>query len=253
MIIHSYENNPRADACIDYVRNTEVMGRVEKLFLLPIPSSKDGKVISGTNVYIFDILDDVDASSLVVGYGLPVEFVAAATRCGGNVFDVSLDEEFLLENAELTALATLGIILTTAKKAPADISVGVVGYGRIGKRLARQLLFHGAKVRVYTSSDDVRLDLCECGIETRVSTINADLSGLDMLVNTAPAEIFDVSSDRFPRDLRIIDLASGNNFSDLQVEKYPSIPAKMFPYTAGIAWGKSIERYVEKNIPRKGG
>jgi hypothetical protein len=64
-------------------------------------------------------------------------------------------------------------------------------------------------------------------------------------VNTAPAVIFDTSSGAVPDGLRIIDLASGDNFPGLaSVEKYPSVPAKMFPLSAGRAWGRSIERFM---------
>lgn len=245
MIIHSYENSQRADTCIDYLKSSDKIKNVKKLFLLPIPSSRDKRTIWGTTVDIFDVFDAAEPMSLIVGYGLSDEFLDAAEECGCMAFDVSRDEDFLLENAELTALATLGIILTSTKKSPVDTKIGVVGYGRIGKRLCRHLLFQGARVRVYTSTEDIRLDLCECGIETLESCAEADLGGLDILINTAPAKVFDVSLPSFPRDLRIIDLASGDNFPGIDVEKYPSIPAKMFPYTAGRAWGRSIERFAD--------
>ena len=52
--------------------------------------------------------------------------------------------------------------------------------------------------------------------------------------------------------LRIIDLASGDNFTGIEgVEKYPSIPAKMFPESAGRVWGRTIERYIVNKL--KGG
>jgi hypothetical protein len=108
-------------------------------------------------------------------------------------------------------------------------------------------LYLGATLRVFTSRKDTRLDLCECGIATAESTHDADLSGLDILINTAPAHIFD--ADAVPPDLRIIDLASGMNFPEgLQVERYPSVPAKMFPKSAGDAWGRSVERFINKHL-----
>lgn len=247
MIIHSYENTPRADACINYVRRCSALEKVDQLFLLPIPSTRNNDLISGTNVYIYDVLEGVTPASLIVGYGLSDEFVGEAIRQGCVVFDISKDEGFLCENAELTAIATLGILLTTFSIAPSNMKVGVVGYGRIGKRLTKLLLYLGSQVRVYTSNNDVQMDLCECGVETLKSSSCADVNGLDILINTAPAKIFDTGRAEFPRHLRVIDLASGDNFPDFQVEKYPSVPAKMFPLTAGLAWGKSIERFLMNN------
>ena len=75
------------------------------------------------------------------------------------------------------------------------------------------------------------------------SVFDADLSGLDVLINTAPAPIF--TKESIPEGLRIMELASGENFAGIPgVEKYPSVPARMFPYSAGRAWGKAIERHL---------
>ncbi len=255
MIIHSYENSKRADACMKYIRGAEKLKFLESVVLLPIPTTRDNKTILGTKDYICDVFEFAHDTTLVVGYGLPDDVTGEADRLGVPLFDVSRDEEFLSANAELTAVATVGIILNTTELSPSDMSVGIVGYGRIGKRLARLLLYLGAGVRIYTSNPTTRLELCEFGVATSMSTSEADLSGLDILVNTAPAEIFDTSEGgSFPTDLRVIDLASGNNFPNLKdVEKYPSVPARMFPRTAGVEWGKAIERFITGYYPKEGG
>ena len=182
---------------------------------------------------------------MLVGYSLSDAFKMGVGSTGCSVHDVAADEEFLIENAELTAQATLGIILNTERKSISDLRFGIVGYGRIGSRLARLLLCMGASVRIYSSDTYKLLDLGEWGISAAMSAADADLSELDILVNTAPAVIFDTSSGAVPDGLRIIDLASGDNFPGLaSVEKYPSVPAKMFPLSAGRAWGRSIERFM---------
>ena len=246
MIIHSYESGRRADTCIKYLSGSKCFAGVDELFLLPIPSSRDKRTISGTAIALDSLMDIADSSSLVVGYSLPENITEGLKRQGCPVHDVARDEEFLCENAELTAEATLGVIFNTAGASPADLRIGVVGYGRIGRRLSRLLLYLGASVRVYSSDAGKRLDLGEWGITTALSAKDADLSNLDILVNTAPAVIFSSERDGgFPEDLRVIDLASGDNFPGVpSVEKYPSIPAKMFPTSAGIAWGRSIERFM---------
>ena len=246
MIIHSYESGRRSDVCVKYLNGLKCFLGIEQLYLLPIPSSRDNKMISGTAITLDSLLDIVDSSSLVVGYSLPEDISEGLKGRGCLVHDVACDEEFLCENAELTAEATLGVIFNTAGASPADLRIGVVGYGRIGKRLSRLLLYFGAAVRVYSSDVGKRLDLGEWGITTALSARDADLSGLDILINTAPAVIFDSGREGgFPEDLRVIDLASGDNFPGVAVvEKYPSVPAKMFPTSAGRAWGRSVERFM---------
>ena len=243
MIIHSYENGPRADACIDYLRGSEYAKLVEKIILLPIPSTKDKHTILNTNVYINEVLDEIYEGTVVSCYGLPETFSRSMEERGALVVDLLLDEEFLLENADLTALSALGIFLGSAGRSPRDVNVGVVGYGRIGKRLTSLFLYLGAKVRVFTSRENTRLELCEWGVASAVSASDADLSGLNILINTAPATIF--TKESIPEGLRIIELASGENFAGIPgVEKYPSVPARMFPYSAGKTWGRAIERHL---------
>lgn len=243
MIIHSYENGQRADSCIEYLRGMESAKNVEHIILLPIPSTKDNRTVLNTKVYINDVLDMLDGETLVSGYGLPEDFVLGARERRAEVVDLLLDEDFLLENAELTALCTLGIFLSSTKYSAREVSVGIVGYGRIGKVLTNMFLYLGSRVKVFTSRDDTRLELCEWGVASASSVRDARLDGLDVLINTAPAVIF--SPESIPRGLRVIDLASGDNFPGVPtVEKYPSIPAKMFPCSAGRAWGRAIERYL---------
>ena len=247
MIIHSYENSPRADACIDYLRRCPLADSVEEIVLLPIPTTRDNVTVLNTKVSINDVLEALDQETVVSGYGLPRLFVNGAEARGAALVDLSLDEEFLSENAELTALAALGILLNSTTSSLRDMNVGIVGYGRIGRRLTNMLLYLGTRVRVYTTRPDLRLDLCEYGVATAASAADADLRGLDVLINTAPAAIF--SPESVPHGLRIMELASGDNFVGIGgVERYPSIPAKMFPKSAGRAWGRTIERFLNQNI-----
>ncbi len=252
MIIHSYENSSRGDACREYLRHSPALGYIEQLYLFPIPTTRDNCTILGTNVDIFSIIEALDASSLVVGYGLPCGFRDACGRRGCPVCDLMQDEDFLVENARLTAEAALGIILTGSGRAVRDMTFGIVGYGRIGRCMARLILSLGGKVRVYTRSRQTRLELAEYGISTSYSTEGADLSGLDILINTAPAVIFDDGEQSLvPQGVRVIDLASGDNFPHLPAaEKYPSLPARMFPVSAGVLWGRAVEKFVIESIER---
>lgn len=249
IMIHSYENGKRAESCIEYLKSSERLGNVGRIILLPIPTTRDNSTIMNTKVYINEVLDEIDEGTVVSGYGLPEAFVVDAKRRFGRVVDLSLDEEFLCENAELTSLCTLGVLLMNGEYAPRDMRVGIVGYGRIGKRLTNLLLYLGVKVRVFTSRANTRIDLSEYGVASATSSEDADLSGIDVLINTAPAVIF--PKERIPEGLRIIDLASGDCFSGVTVEKYPSVPAKMFPKSAGMVWGRAVERFITNTL--KGG
>lgn len=247
--IHSYENGKRAESCIEYLKGSQYIENVGRIILLPIPTTRDNTTILNTKVYINEVLDEVESGTVVSGYAIPDAFFRAAADKGAHVLDLSLDEEFLCENADLTAWCTLGILLSNGAYAPCDLKIGIVGYGRIGKRLTNLLLYLGARVRVFTSRENTRTDLCTYGVASAMSTFDADLSGLDILINTAPADIF--PPEAIPHGLRIIDLASGDNFPGIEVEKYPSVPARMFPRSAGVTWGRAVERFITNTF--KGG
>ena len=245
MTIIVYENTKRSDACRDFLLKNGLESRFRELVLLPIPTCASGsRRLTGGELDVDAALSSVGEGTLVAGYGIPADLALAAKMRGAAVADSALDEDFLRYNGELTALATLGIILTTECRAPRDLRVGVVGYGRIGKSLVRTLLYLGCPVKVYTSRPRVRLDLASYGIEVEESLGSASLSGLDILINTAPAILFD-NEARLHDSLRVIDLASGDCFPGCNgVERYPSLPARVFGESAGIAWGRSILRML---------
>lgn len=244
MVIHTYEQGARGRACATLLQRSPSLSDIGQVILLPVPTSRDGVTLSSGESFE-SAVGSAEAGAVVAGYSIPDKLRQAFEEAGCRVVDSALDEEFLVANGELTADATLGILLTTEKRAPRDMRIGVVGYGRIGKRLTRVLLYLGAEVRVYTSRSNTRLELCEFGVASRMSLSDADLSGLDVLINTAPARIFDTSSAAFPSGMRIIDLAGGSNFPDCpSVEKYPSLPAAALPLSAGKIWAESIERAV---------
>lgn len=246
MIIHSYETSKRCDACIGYLETSRITENTEKIILLPIPSTKDNSTVLNTNIYINDVLELIEPKTVVCGYGLPAGFLDAAEKMGALVLDLGRNEDFLLENAHITSLCALSVILATAGAIPSELNIGVVGYGRIGKKLTELFTYLGSSVRVYTTRQSVRYELGECGISSVLGTAAGDLSELDILINTAPAKLFSASD--IPIGLRIIELASGDNFPGVpNVEKYPSVPAKIFPASAGKTWGKAIERFILNN------
>lgn len=246
MTIKAYERSVRSDICERLLLECPLTKKFERIIILPIPTSRDGEHIGGSDMTVREAVAGAGADTLVVGYGIPTVISEELLRRGSVVCDSLLDEEFLTENARLTAVGAVGVILTTETRAPSDMRIGVVGYGRIGKQLTRIFIYLGASLTVFTSRESVRLELCECGVEAKMSLADAELGELDLLVNTAPAHIFDTTEGgMFPSSLRVIDLASGVNFPGIgTVEKYPSLPARRFPHSAGRAWFNSVRRYL---------
>ena len=204
-----------------------------------------------------------DAEYRGVAYGRAVSFA----QKGGELYIIgadeedfdrlwrhylSLDEDYIMENAHLTAIGTAARLLENGSAAPSDMKVGIIGYGRIGEKLTHILMFLGASVKVFTSKSELRRRLCMLGIsavdynsEDEMTLAFADL---DILINTAPARLISEESAKVLSEKRVIELASGENLPRcLTFERMASIPAVTFPKSAGKAIARSVDRALKTN------
>lgn len=219
------------------------------LVFLPIPTSRDGKHVSGTDTEIGTIAEGACENTLVVGYNIPLSLCDALLLRGARYLDLALDEKFQYENSKISAQGALGYILSSFNLAPCDMKIGIVGYGRIGKELFSYLKFLGASPRVYTTSEKSALELSENGVDVALCIGGVrDFTGLDLLINTAPTDLSASFKDgKIPENMRVIELASGENFPLIKgVERLPSIPEKMYPDSAGYLYYKAIRRFLKE-------
>ena len=141
------------------------------------------------------------------------------------------------------AVVVLGTLMCLGDRRLSDMRIGIIGYGRIGRNLTRQLLFFGSFVRVFTGRDDIRRSLGEISVDS-ASYLDMELSDLDVLINTAP-ECLIGSDEKLPERLAIFDLASGNYLKNIRrVTKMPSIPEKMYPRSAGKLYAEYIIKHL---------
>ena len=217
-----------------------------RLFLLPIPTARDKKQITGTDTPLAELCEQVSFGDAVAGYAIPENIKEKLTARGVPVYDGEEDEDFLLRNAEVTARGAIGVILTDFKLDITDLNIGIIGYGRIGSCLLRYLLYLGASVTVYTTRVSVARELCESGVTA--STSLEGIEALDLLINTAPARLLSEGEvRRFTEKGRIIDLASGKLFSDSEsVLKLASVPEKFYPVSAGRIYAEHILKFLSE-------
>jgi hypothetical protein len=222
-------------------------GDYDELILLPIPTTKDNIHVKGSDLTLSEISERSGHRSAVCGYGLPDLFREELESRGAQVFDGLYSEDFLVENALLTVDGALGEILKSFDSAPRELSIGVIGYGRIGKRLLEVLLFLGGRVKVYTRSARARCELGKEGIESGEFVFDGDYSGIDLLINTAPTVVMSEEKVKECEEkrLQILDLASGECFPTSPiVKKLASIPELFYPKSAGRLYAKYISEFL---------
>lgn len=234
----------RESACAERLSRSEIRSAFSRVIVLPIPTARNGRDVTDTDIPLGSLAELSEKGVLFCAHGLPSVEREFITERGGVVADVAEDERFVAENAALTAECTLSYIMSTSKAALSDLCVGIVGYGRIGKVLLELLLFHGARVSVYTRKDSVRMKLLEDGVDAKLIP-EATLDRLDLLVNTAPASLFSKKQIESMR-AEVLELAPGDNFVGAKnLTRLPSLPAKMLPKTAGRLYAEAVIRKLK--------
>ncbi len=246
MTIVTYEKGKRAGACREIAASSPLLEGYKMLTILPIPTTRDGVRLTGCEVTLDSLASEAEEGEIYLGYQIPPWLADALIGAGARVVDAALDEGFLVENANLTAIATLGLMLREFERAPSEISVGIVGYGRIGRALLRLLLPLGYDVTVFSTRGAVVDCLGASGVSSRLVRSGDPLPVCDLLVNTAPAPLFDCSLAS--PDMPIFELAGSGNFpvadggTRLDLRLLPSLPNRHLPVSAGRAYAAALLR-----------
>jgi hypothetical protein len=246
MEIRTFDVGGRTVECARIISEKLLCNPHRRAFILPIPSTRDKVHITGCETALSEMAEEAGCGDIVAGYGIPDKIKDILTSQGASVYDGCADEEFLALNAEVTARGTLGYLLCECDKDLPDLRIGIIGYGRIGSCLLRYLLFLGAQVTLFTRREEVAVELCEAGV--MASTDIYDLCSQDIVINTAPARLFDErEAARLMKEVRVIELASGKNFPDSEnLVRLPGIPEKMYPTSAGRIYAQQIVKHFSK-------
>lgn len=154
------------------------------------------------------------------------------------VTDLLCDPLYLAENADITAHCALklaaGKLPVTLKGCP----VLVIGWGRIGKCLARLLKQLDAEVTVAARKPETRAMLRTLGY--RDAPIGTDLSGFRVIFNTADACVV----PHAPENCLNIDLASVKGIYGENVIWARGLPGSLAPETGGKLIAGTILRLL---------
>ncbi|MBE6631229.1 MAG: hypothetical protein E7623_00855 [Ruminococcaceae bacterium] len=176
--------------------------------LLPIPYRKGEFLNTPTykgQIYIEDILKEIDVKSEIF-CGKVDELIG---RLPNKIHDYSKREDFAILNAQLTAEAAIEIILRELPTSLKDTKTAILGYGRIGKALARLLHGFGNNFTVYARRDEIFAMLESCSYFYSDITQLEGLHRYDLVINTVPKTIlFKEQLSAMKKGSTLLELAS---------------------------------------------
>ncbi len=236
-----------------------LLARAEAV-LLPVPALEEEMELRAplwpVKVPLEPLLDQIPAGTPVLGGQIKPPLREALEARGLPAYDLLDREELTVDNAAYTAEDALALAIQESPRSILGARCVVVGYGRIGKILARYLAALGAKVTVTARRPEhlawIRVDGHTPWETARLAEI---VSGADILFNTVPCRVLERSALRqMKREALVIDLASQPGGVDMDSAREMgirtlwalSLPGKMTPQAAGESIAAAVENILKE-------
>lgn len=219
------------------IQNTEIV-------VGPIPFSSNGKDInapfSDKNISIRELMHFINAKILIAGSITP-EIYDLANDEYIEIIDIMKREELAVLNTIATAEGAIEIAISNTNKILHGSDVLILGFGRIGKVLARKMAGLSVKVTCAARKDEDLAWIRAYGHKaTNINTLGENLSKYDIIINTVPHLILTPERLQYvSKDCLLIDLASNPGGIDKRSAKDRelkliwalALPGKVAPVT----------------------
>ncbi len=220
---------------------------------LPLPYSRDGEKIfapfSGNAIMIGDVLNLLEEKSLLLGGKMPANFPRKA-------IDYYAREDFAVMGAVPTAEGAIKLALEETRLSVRGMHTAVLGFGRVGKILAKTLVALGADVTVFARSAEARAwaRAFYCDAKSFCS-LAEEIGAFDCIFNTVPHKIlFADALGRAKRGAVIIELASAPGGVDVgeaaragvRLVLAQSLPGRITPKSAGKIIYETFKEIMEE-------
>lgn len=236
--IKNRPNIIQCDSIKKAIQNVEIV-------IGPIPFSSNGNTInapfSDKEITIREMMHVINAKVLIAG-GITPDVYGMANDEYIEIIDIMKREELAVLNTIATAEGTIQIAIENTNKILHGSEVLILGFGRIGKVLARKLAGLAVKVTCAARKDEDLAWIQAYGHKaTNINTIGENLRQYDIIINTVPHMILTEERLQYvKKDCLLIDLASNPGGIDKKAVKDQklkfvwalSLPGKVAPTTS---------------------
>lgn len=211
----------------------------------PIPFSSNGNMInmpfSDKEITIREMMHNINAKVLIAG-GISPEVYEMANDEYVEIIDIMKREELAVLNTIATAEGTIQIAIENTNRILHGSEVLILGFGRIGKVLARKLAGLSVKVTCAARKDEDFAWIEAFGHKAvNINHLGENLKNFDIIINTVPHIVLTESKLQFVKnDVLLIDLASNPGGIDKRAVKERnlkfvwalSLPGRVAPTTS---------------------
>lgn len=211
----------------------------------PLPLSSNEEYIntpfSDNKVTIDELLNEIEGKTFIAG-SIKQEVIEKANGRNITILDIIKREELSVLNAISTAEGAIQIAINETPKNLHGNNVLVMGFGRIGKVLAKMLDGIGAKVACEARKTTDLAWIKAYGYEPiNLIELKEKISKYDIIINTIPFIVLDKEMlQEVKKDALIIDLASNPGGVDrvaikelgIKFNWALSLPGKVSPVTS---------------------
>ena len=211
----------------------------------PIPVTSDRKNLSmpfsNMKVPVEEFINKFTSKNLIAGTILD-DYKKILLDKNVNYIDLQKREEFTVLNTISTAEGTIQIAMEETQRTIHGSKILIMGFGRIGKVLAKMLDGIGAKVSCEARKNEDIAWIKAYGYEPiHLNDVNDNLDQFDVIINTIPFQVLDEERlSLVKKDVVLIDIASNPGGIDRMAAKKKdlkliwalSLPGKVAPLTS---------------------
>lgn len=226
----------------------------------PLPCSNDNETMNAPlhseRIYIKDVFKSVKKNQLFIAGFISEKTMNLAQVCGVHAVDLLKREEMAVLNAIPTAEGAIQIAMEELPITLHNANVLILGYGRVGRTLAKKLQGLGAHVFVEARKFHDLAWIDSYGYNAvYINDLCEKLGSMDVVYNTIPQMILDEKLlSRLSNDCLVIDLASKPGGVDLDSAKVLgikaiwalSLPGKVAPLSAANYLKVTIENIISE-------
>ena len=228
-------------------KNVDELVNSSEIIIRPVPMTNDAENLSAPfseeKISINELLQKMAGKNKTFLAGqLSEKIINSCQENNINYIDLLKREELVVLNTIATAEGAIQITMENTQKTIHGSNVLIMGFGRVGKVLAKMLDGIGAKVSCEArKNSDIAWIKAYGYTPIHLSELESELGNYDIIINTIPFQILDENRLKYiKKDCTIVDLSSNPGGVDRRAARSLgikliwalSLPGKVAPMTS---------------------